>query len=298
MERITRVEKKGKLSPKFIGPFEIQERVRLVAYKLGLPLELSALHGTFHVSNLKKSLSMETVVLPLEEVQINEQLRITEEPIEILDQEVKQLRRSKIPIVKEALYGRKCRSPLSWEEIGDSQLTGPDIIQETTDKVSVIKDRLKAARDRQKSYADNRRKPLDLQVGDRVLLKVSPWKGLVRFSKRGKLIPRYVRPFEIIEIVGPVAYKLRLPEEMSEIHNTFHVSNLKKCITDESQVIPLKEVLMDTTLRFVEEPIEILDKVVKKLKRSKIPIVKVHWRSSRGPEYTWEHEDFMRKKYP
>ncbi|KAJ9544482.1 hypothetical protein OSB04_024189 [Centaurea solstitialis] len=198
----------------------------------------------------------------------------------------------------EALYGRKCRSPLSWVEVGDSQLTGPELIQETTDKIGLIRDRLKAARDRQKSYADNRRKPLEFQVGDRVLLKVSPWKGLVRFGKRGKLSPRYVGPFEIIERVGPVAYKLRLPEEMSEIHNTFHVSNLKKCITDESQVIPLEEVFVDKTLCFVEEPIEILDKEVKKLKRSKIPIVKVHWRSRRGPEYTWEREDFMRKKYP
>ncbi|KAJ9535831.1 hypothetical protein OSB04_un001012 [Centaurea solstitialis] len=198
----------------------------------------------------------------------------------------------------EALYGRKCRSPLSWVEVGDSQLTGPELIQETTDKIGLIRDRLKAARDRQKSYADNRRKPLEFQVGDRVLLKVSPWKGLVRFGKRGKLSPRYVGPFEIIERVGPVAYKLRLPEEMSEIHNTFHVSNLKKCITDESQVIPLEEVFVDKTLCFVEEPIEILDKEVKKLKRSKIPIVKVHWKSRRGPEYTWEREDFMRKKYP
>ncbi|KAJ9563826.1 hypothetical protein OSB04_008986 [Centaurea solstitialis] len=188
----------------------------------------------------------------------------------------------------EALYGRKCRSPLSWVEVGDSQLTGPELIQETTDKIGLIRDRLKAARDRQKSYADNRRKPLEFQVGDRVLLKVSPWKGLVRFGKRGKLSPRYVGPFEIIERVGPVAYKLRLPEEMSEIHNTFHVSNLKKCITDESQVILLEEVFVDKTFCFVEEPIEILDKEVKKLKRSKIPIVKVHWRSRRGPEYTWE----------
>ncbi|KAJ9552691.1 hypothetical protein OSB04_016736 [Centaurea solstitialis] len=141
-------------------------------------------------------------------------------------------------------------------------------------KTDGVWDRLMAARDRQKSYADNRRKPLEFQVGDRVLLKVSPWKGLVRFGKRGKLSPRYVGPFEIIERVGPVAYKLRLPEEMSEIHNAFHVSNLKKCITDESQVIPLEEVFLDKTLHFVEEPIEILDKEVKKLKRSKIPIVK------------------------
>ncbi|KAJ9544641.1 LOW QUALITY PROTEIN: hypothetical protein OSB04_024348 [Centaurea solstitialis] len=191
--------------------------------------------------------------------------------------------------------------PYTAENVGlrsAGQLTGPELIQETTDKIGLIRDRLKAARDRQKSYADNRRKPLEFQVGDRVLLKVSPWKGLVRFRKRGKLSPRYVGPFEIIERVGPVAYKLRLPEEMSEIHNTVHVSNLKKCITDESQVIPLEEVFVDKTLCFVEEPIEILDKEVKKLKRSKIPIVKVHWRSRRGPEYTWEREDFMRKKYP
>ncbi|KAJ9536604.1 hypothetical protein OSB04_un000205 [Centaurea solstitialis] len=154
-------------------------------------------------------------------------------------------------------------------------------------KIDGVWDRLKAARDRQKSYADNRRKPLEFQVGDRVLLKVSPWKGLVRFDKRGKLSPRYVRPFEIIERVGLVAYKLRPSEEMSKIHNTFHVSNLKKCITDESQVIPLEEVFVDKTLRFVEEPIEILDKEVKKLKRSKLPIVKVHWRSRRRPDYTY-----------
>ncbi|KAJ9541255.1 hypothetical protein OSB04_027761 [Centaurea solstitialis] len=173
-----------------------------------------------------------------------------------------------------------------WVEVGDSQLTGPELIQETTDKIGLIRDRLKAARDRQKSYADNRRKPLEFQVGDRVLLKVSPWKGLVRFGERGKLSPRYVRPFEIIERVGLVAYKLRPSEEMSKIHNTFHVSNLKKCITDESQVIPLEEVFIDRTLRFVKEPIEILDKEVKKLKRSKLLIVKVHWRSRRGPEYT------------
>ena len=158
----------------------------------------------------------------------------------------------------EALYGRKCRSPLSWVEIGDSQLTGPDIILETTDKIKVIRHRLKTARDRQKSYADNRRKPLEFQVGDRVLLKVSPWKGLVRFGKRGKLSPRYIGPFEIVERIGPVAYKLKLPSELSEIHDTFHVSNLKKCLVDEIQV--------DKQLCFTEEPIEILDKEIKRLK--------------------------------
>ncbi|KAI3691369.1 hypothetical protein L2E82_49718 [Cichorium intybus] len=130
----------------------------------------------------------------------------------------------------EALYGRKCHSPLCWVEIGDRQLTRVDLIQETTDKIAIIRDKLKIARDRQKSYADNRRKPLEFQVGDKVLLKVSPWKGLVRFGKKGKLSPRYVGPFEIMERIGPVAYKLQLPQELSAIHDTFHVSNLKKCL--------------------------------------------------------------------
>ncbi|GJU92914.1 reverse transcriptase domain-containing protein [Tanacetum coccineum] len=134
----------------------------------------------------------------------------------------------------EALYGRKCRSPVLWAEIGESSLIGPELIQETTDKVVLIKEKLKAARDRQKSYADNRRKPLEFEVGDRVMLKVSPWKGVIRFGKKGKLAPRYVGPFEILERIGLVAYRLRLPEELSGVHDTFHVSNLKKCLADAS----------------------------------------------------------------
>ncbi|GJW15285.1 putative reverse transcriptase domain-containing protein, partial [Tanacetum coccineum] len=106
----------------------------------------------------------------------------------------------------EALYGRKCRSPVLWAEVGENRLIGPEMVQETTDKVVLIKERLKAARDRQKSYADNRRKPLEFEVGDQVLQKVSPWKGVVRFGKKGKLAPRYVGPFEIIERIGPIAY--------------------------------------------------------------------------------------------
>ena len=198
----------------------------------------------------------------------------------------------------EALYGRKCRSPLCWTEIGDRQLTRVELIQETSDKIAIIKDRLKAARDRQKSYADNRRKPLEFQVGDKVLLKVSPWKGLVRFGKKGKLSPRYVGPFEILERIGPVAYKLQLPQELSAIHDTFHVSNLKKCLADETLIVPLEEIKINDKLSFVEEPIEILDREVKQLKRSKIPIVKVRWNSKRGPEYTWEREDYIKEKYP
>ncbi|GJX97363.1 hypothetical protein Tco_0353161 [Tanacetum coccineum] len=119
------------------------------------------------------------------------------------------------------------KSPVLWAEIGESSLIGPELVQETTDKVVLIKEKLKAARDRQKSCADNRRKPLEFEVGDRVMLKVSPWKGVIRFGKKGKLAPRYVGPFEILERIGPVAYRLRLPEELSGVHDTFHVSNLK-----------------------------------------------------------------------
>ncbi|GKA44901.1 putative reverse transcriptase domain-containing protein, partial [Tanacetum coccineum] len=155
-----------------------------------------------------------------------------------------------------ALYGRKCRTPIAWAE-----------------------ERLKTARDRQKNYADNRRKPLEFSVGDKVLLKVSPWKGVVRFGKRSKLSPRYVGPFEVVERVGPVAYRLRLPQELVGIHVTFHVSNLKKFLTDVNLHVPLEEIKIDDKLGFVEEPMEITDCEVKKLKKSRIPIVKVCWNS-------------------
>ncbi|GJX77444.1 putative reverse transcriptase domain-containing protein [Tanacetum coccineum] len=145
----------------------------------------------------------------------------------------------------EALYGRKCRSPVIWTEVGESQLIGPEIVQETTEKIFQIKERLKTARSRQKSYADKRRKPLEFEVGDRVLLKVSPWKGVVRFGKKGKLAPRYVGPFEIIERVGPVAYRLKLPQELSCVHDTFHVSNLKKCLAEPDVQVPLDEIEVD-----------------------------------------------------
>ncbi|GJU81881.1 putative reverse transcriptase domain-containing protein [Tanacetum coccineum] len=198
----------------------------------------------------------------------------------------------------EALYGRKCRSPICWAEVGDSQLTGPEIIHETTEKIVQIKSRIQAARDRQKSYADVRRKPLEFQVGDKVMLKVSPWKGVIRFGKRGKLNPRYIGPFKIIAKVGTVAYRLELPERLSRVHSTFHVSKLKKCMADEPLAIPLDEIQVDDKLHFVEEPVEIMDREVKRLKQSRIPIVKVRWNYRRGPEFTWEREDQMQKKYP
>ncbi|GKA89289.1 hypothetical protein Tco_0811101 [Tanacetum coccineum] len=157
---------------------------------------------------------------------------------------------------------------------------------------------MQVARDRQKSYADLKRKPMEFQVGDKVMLKVSPWKWVVRFGKRRKLNPRYVGPFKVLEKVGSVAYKLELPEELSRVHNMFHVSNLKNCYADEPLGVPLDGLQFDDKLQFVEEPVKIMDCEVKQLRRSHVPIIKVRWNSRQGPEFTWEREDQFRKKYP
>ncbi|GJV69542.1 hypothetical protein Tco_1485051 [Tanacetum coccineum] len=163
--------------------------------------------------------------------------------------------------------------------VGDAQLTGPEIIHETTKKIIQIKKHIQVARDRQKSYADKRRKPLEFEVGDKVILKVSPWKGEIRFGKREKLNPSYSRPFNILAKVGTLAYRLKLPDQLSQVHNTFYVSNLKKCFVDEPLAIPLDEIQIDDQLNFIEEPVEIMDQEVKWIKQSRIPIVKICWNS-------------------
>nr|GFB11094.1 putative reverse transcriptase domain-containing protein [Tanacetum cinerariifolium] len=139
---------------------------------------------------------------------------------------------------------------------------------------------------------------MEFQVEDKVMLKISPWKGVVRFGKRGRLNPRYVRPFKVLERVGDVSYKLDLPEDLSGVHNTFHVSNLKKCHADKTLAVPLDGLHVDDKLHFVKEPVEIMDRKVKRLKQSRIPLVKVRWNSKRGLEFTWEREDQFKQKYP
>ncbi|GJX75727.1 putative reverse transcriptase domain-containing protein [Tanacetum coccineum] len=186
-----------------------------------------------------------------------------------------------------------------WDNITMDFITKlPKSSQETTEKIILIKQRILAAQDQQKSYADLKRNPMEFEVRDRVMLKVSSWKGVVRFGKRGKLNPRYVRPFKVLAKVGKVAYRLELPQELSRVHHTFHVSNLKKCYADEPLVMPLEGIHVDDKLQFVEEPIEIMEREIKRLKRSRIPLVKVRWNSRRGPEFTWEREDSFKQKYP
>nr|GEW58809.1 transposon Ty3-G Gag-Pol polyprotein [Tanacetum cinerariifolium] len=196
----------------------------------------------------------------------------------------------------EALYGQKCRSPVYWAEVEDAQLTGPEIIHETIENIVQIKSMIQAARDRRKSYADLKRKPMDFQVSDRVRLKVSLWKGVVRFGKQWKLNPRYIRTFMVLSKVRDVAYRLELPQQLSRVHNTFHVSNWKKCLSDESLVIPLEELRVDDKFHIVEEPVEVMDREIKQLKRSRIPIIKVRWNFKRSSEITWEREDQFKQK--
>lgn len=198
----------------------------------------------------------------------------------------------------EMLYGRRCRTPICWGEVGQRELGSTELVQKTTESIQLIRDRLRAAQSRQKSYADKRRSNLEFSVGDSVLLKVSPWKGVIRFRKRGKLGPRFIGPFKIIARVGKVAYRLELPPELSQIHNTFHVSQLRKCLADESAHIPIDDIQVDERLNYVERPIAILERKTKSLRNKEIGLVKVQWQHRKGSEWTWEPEDEMKRNYP
>ena len=198
----------------------------------------------------------------------------------------------------EALYGRKCRTPVCWDEVGERRLIGLEIVQDTTEKVNMIRELLKIANDRKKSYADNRRRDLQFEIGDQVFLKISPWKGVLRFGKQGKLSPRYIGPYEIVSKVGPVAYKLKLPPELSRIHDTFHVSMLRKYIPDPSHVLREQPVQLKENLTYEEIPVQIVDRKEQVLRTKVIPLVKVLWKNHEREAATWEPEAQMRHQYP
>ncbi|KAL6226009.1 hypothetical protein ACLB2K_004857 [Fragaria x ananassa] len=198
----------------------------------------------------------------------------------------------------EALCGKQCRTPLCWNEVGERELCGTEIIPDTNEKIKVVRNRLKAAQSRQKSYADVRMKDLEFQVGDWVFLKLSLWKGVVRFGKCGKLSPRYIGPYEIIERVGYLAYRLALPPELSRIHNVFHVSMLRKDIVDPSHVLEEQPISLHKDLSYEEESVQILDRKEQVFRSKSIPLVKVLWRSHQVEEATWESEEQMRQHYP
>ncbi|XP_073025085.1 uncharacterized protein [Primulina eburnea] len=198
----------------------------------------------------------------------------------------------------EALYGRRCRSPLYWDDVDRAAVTGPDMIHEMEQKVKLIQQRLKAAQDRQAAYANKRRRPLEFQQGDRVFLKVSPFRGTVRFGMKGKLAPRYVGPYEILQRIGTLAYRLALPPSLSGIHDVFHVSMLRKYEPDPSHVLDISEVQLDPDVSYVERPVCILDRSERKLRNKLIPMVKVQWEHRGVEEATWETKRHMRELYP
>jgi hypothetical protein len=193
----------------------------------------------------------------------------------------------------EALYGRRYRTPLSWSETGECQIFGPDLVTEAEDKVKLIQANLKAAQSRQKSYADQRRKPLQFQVGDFVYLRVSPAKGVQRFGIKGKLAPRYVRPFKILEVCGPVAYRICLPSQLAAIHDVFHISQLKKCIKVPTEIVETCTIEIEPDLSYTEQPIQILDTKERVTKRKKIKMYKILWDHHTEEEATWKTESYL-----
>ncbi|KAJ8748557.1 hypothetical protein K2173_003458 [Erythroxylum novogranatense] len=198
----------------------------------------------------------------------------------------------------EALYGRKCRTPVCWTELSENKMIGPKIVKDTEEKIQIIQQRLKAASDRQKSYADLKRKDIEYQLGDKVFLKVSPWKHILRFGKKGKLSLRFIGPYEILKRVGPVAYQLALPEELARLHDVFHVSMLRRYRSDVTQKIPVQEIQVQPDLSCEEGPISILAREVKQLRSKSVPLVKVLWQHHGLKEATWEPEEIMKTQYP
>ena len=185
-----------------------------------------------------------------------------------------------------ALYGRRCRTPLSWYETGERQIFGPDLVTEAEEKVCVIQANLKAAQSRQKSYYDRRRMPLTFEEGDHVYLKVSPTRGIQRFGVKGILAYRYIGPYPIIEKCGPVAYRVQLPYDLAAIHNVFHVSQLKKCLRVPQEGVPQEALQLEPDLTYEEQPVKILDQKERATRRKTIRFFKIQWSNHRKEEAT------------
>jgi hypothetical protein len=198
----------------------------------------------------------------------------------------------------EALYGRWCRTPLNWSEPGERWFFRPDMVKETEEKVQRIMHNFKEAQARQKSYPDKRRQPLYFQVEDYVYLKVSPMKGVSRFGVKGKLAPRYIGPFPILERYGPMAYRLQLPETLSAVHNVFHVSQLKKCLRVLDRTIEVTDVALEPDLTYSEHPIRVLDQKDRVTRRRKLKFYKIQWNQHTEDEATWKTQDFLEKNFP
>jgi hypothetical protein len=198
----------------------------------------------------------------------------------------------------EALYGRNCRTPLHWDQSGERQVFGLEILLEAEENIRMVRKNLKAAQSRQRSYADTRRRELNFEVGDYVYLKVSPIRGTKRFGVKGKLAPRYIGPYEIQARRGEVAYQLSLPENLSTVQDVFHVSQLKKCLRVPEEQLPMEDLEVQEDLTYVEKPMQILETADRVTRRTTIRMCKVRWGHHSEEEVTWEIEDDLRAKYP
>ncbi|WVZ80453.1 hypothetical protein U9M48_027926 [Paspalum notatum var. saurae] len=198
----------------------------------------------------------------------------------------------------EALYGRRCRTPLNWSEPGERVTFGPDLVTQAEEQVRFIRENLKRAQPRQKSYSDRRRRPLVFKEGDHVYLRVSPMKGVHRFGVKGKLAPRYVGPFKISEKCGPVAYRLELPPRLAAVHDIFHVSQLKKCLRVPREEIDTSQVQIEPDLTYEAVPVKVPDQKQRSTRRSTVTMYKVQWSEHTEEEATWETEEYLRTKYP
>ena len=192
----------------------------------------------------------------------------------------------------------KRRTPLYWDQISEKQLFGPEIIDDAEQMVQAVRENLRIAQSRQKSYADGKRRDLTFSVGDHVYLKVSPMRGIRRFNVKGKLAPRYVGPFKVLERKGEVAYRLELPLSLSGVHDVFHISQLKRCLRVPEEQAPLDGVDVQEDLTYTEHPVKILETSERVTRNKRIKMCRVQWSHHSEAEATWEREDELRKTYP